>query len=591
MDKGTGSLEETPTWAVSIFCLFFFILAFAIDAGLHSLTKFLSGGKRKSLNKALEKSKTEMMKMGLISLLLTISEVPISNICVSQSVAKSFRPCKDPVDYSAKPAVSSSATQLSRSESNSSLSVEYPTQNYCESKGMVSLISKEGVLQLNIFISVLAVFHVLYCIITMFLGIAKTRRWKSWEEETQTLEYQIANDPRRFQYSEQTLFGQRHLKFWSNHTFLLWPVCLVRQFTGSVSKVDYLTLRNGFLMANVAEGSNFNFQKFLTRAYDDDFEQVMGIRFWIWIFSVLFIFLSADVFYNYYWLPFIPLVIVLVVGAKLEVIISKMCIESFKDNPVIRGSFIVKPKDDLFWFGRPNWLLNLLQFVLIQNSFQLAFFTWTWFEYGQRSCFHRTKEDIAITITMGVVVQFLCGYVTLPLYALVTQMGSGMKQAVFTETVVKGLNNWHRNARRSLSRNRSTSTRRSSNSSLSDIRDFAIDSDQQTKNIVEYEHLPKTPTITRTSDDSTSTTSPEIVEDQEVPKNPIKDQNHPDRVSLSNNQEVKMVEGNRKIGTVAYDGEISFGSSWKKLGNGKEIGEVNSIIEEDASTILTNVDL
>ncbi|KAH7533154.1 hypothetical protein FEM48_Zijuj04G0100200 [Ziziphus jujuba var. spinosa] len=549
MDKGTGSLEETPTWAVSIFCLFFFILAFAIDAGLHSLTKFLSGGKRKSLNKALEKSKTE---------------VPISNICVSQSVAKSFRPCKDPVDYFAKPAVSSSATQLSRSKSNSSLSVEYPTQNYWD--GFSDLEGRSVAAKyLHLCVGCIS------CSLLHHYNVSRNRQ-----------------DPRRFQYSEQTLFGQRHLKFWSNHTFLLWPVCLVRQFTGSVSKVDYLTLRNGFLMqalwfwneeeveANVAEGSNFNFQKFLTRAYDDDFEQILDLDL---LRSFHILERRRAVFYNYYWLPFIPLVIVLVVGAKLEVIISKMCIESFKDNPVIRGSFIVKPKDDLFWFGRPNWLLNLLQFVLIQ------------FEYGQRSCFHRTKEDIAITITMGVVVQFLCGYVTLPLYALVTQMGSGMKQAVFTETVVKGLNNWHRNARRSLSRNRSTSTRRSSNSSLSDIRDFAIDSDQQTKNIVEYEHLPKTPTITCTSDDSTSTTSPEIVEDQEVPKNPIKDQNHPDRVSLSNNQEVKMVEGNRKIGTVAYDGEISFGSSWKKLGNGKEIGEVNSIIEEDASTILTNVDL
>lgn len=161
-------------------------------------------------------------------------------------------------------------------------------------------------------------------------------------------------------------------------------------------------------------------------------------------------------------------------------------------------------------------------------------------------------------------------------------MGSGMKKAVFTESVVKGLNNWHKNARRSLSRNRSISTMRSSNSSVSDITDFSINSDLQTKNIVECEHLPKTSIIIGTSN---STTSPEIVEDQEVPSNnPIEVQN-PDTVSMS---EMKMVEGNPKIiaresGT--YDGEISFGSSWKKLGNSKDIGEITSIIEEDASEI------
>lgn len=40
-------------------------------------------------------------------------------------------------------------------------------------QGLVSLVSREGTLQLNVFISVLAVFHVLYCILTMFLGMAK----------------------------------------------------------------------------------------------------------------------------------------------------------------------------------------------------------------------------------------------------------------------------------------------------------------------------------------------------------------------------------------------------------------------------------
>ncbi|KAL0003797.1 hypothetical protein SO802_011358 [Lithocarpus litseifolius] len=41
---------------------------------------------------------------------------------------------------------------------------------------------------------------------------------------------------------------------------------------------------------------------------------------------------------------------------------------------------------------------------------------------GIRSCFHKQNEDIIIRLTMGVVVQILCGYVTLPLYALVTQL-------------------------------------------------------------------------------------------------------------------------------------------------------------------------
>jgi mlo protein len=40
------------------------------------------------------------------------------------------------------------------------------------------------------------------------------------------------------------------------------------------------------------------------------------------------------------------------------------------------------------------------------------------------------------------VVQVLCSYVTLPLYALVSQMGSTMKQSIFDDQTSKALKNW-----------------------------------------------------------------------------------------------------------------------------------------------------
>nr|DAD21087.1 TPA_asm: hypothetical protein HUJ06_022550 [Nelumbo nucifera] len=263
--------------------------------------------------------------------------------------------------------------------------------------------------------------------------------------------------PRRFRLTHQTSFGKRHLKYWSEHRLLRWPACFIRQFYASVSKIDYFTLRHGFIMAHFSEGSEFDFQKFLRRAVDEDFQVVVGISFWMWIFSMFFIFFNAYGFYNYFWLLFIPLVMLLIVGTKLQDIITKMCLDSHGETPVVRGTFIVKPSDNFFWFKRPQLLLHLIQFVLFQNSFQLAFFTWTWYKFGLRSCFHRTKEDIIIRIAMGVLVQVLCGYVTLPLYALVTQMGSSMKKAVFTERVIEGLKKWHRNAKRSIATSKTNS--------------------------------------------------------------------------------------------------------------------------------------
>ncbi|KAF8008019.1 hypothetical protein BT93_K1875 [Corymbia citriodora subsp. variegata] len=576
MEGGKSGLEETPTWAVSIFCLFFFVLSFVIDSGLHHLTEFLKKRRRKSLSKALAKIKTEMMKMGFISLLLTISEIPISRICVTEAMASSFLPCKDAAEF-VEPAVSS-ATQVSAASGlkpDSNTSVETADDgSFCTAKGMVPLISRDGVMQLNIFISVLAIFYVSYCLFTMYLGIVKMAKWKSWEEETRTLEHRIVHDPRRFQFTHQTSFGQRHMKFWSRHSLLLWPVCFIRQFRRSISKDDYFTLRHGFITANISGGSNFNFQKFVNRAFDDDFKEVVETRFWIWIFSIFFIFFSAHEFYNYYWLPFIPLMIVLAVSTKLQVIITQMCVQSCSENSVSRGTCLVKPNDDWFWFGEPKWLLHLIQFVMIQNSFQLAFFAWTWYEFGLRSCFNQETQDIAIRISVGAAVQILCGYVTLPLYALVSQMGSGMTKAVFSDRVAEGLKKWHKNARRRLSKSRSISSITSSGPSSADT---SI-SNKYLQNQAD-ELTPETATSPPSS-----------------PANVTEDALRYHRMSsasMLNSSTHEITEEESPVivsKRVVYDGEISFASSWKDSGRIKLTGDCTPMTERGISGRFTGFD-
>lgn len=48
----------------------------------------------------------------------------------------------------------------------------------------------------------------------------------------------------------------------------------------------------------------------------------------------------------------------------------------------------------------------------------------------------------------------LCSYVTLPLYALVTQMGSSMKATIFNDRVATALKNWHHTAKKNVKESR-----------------------------------------------------------------------------------------------------------------------------------------
>jgi mlo protein len=78
-----------------------------------------------------------------------------------------------------------------------------------------------------------------------------------------------------------------------------------------VTKVDYLTLRHGFIMAHLPAGSaaRFDFQKYIERSLEQDFTVVVGISPLIWCIAVLFILTNTHGWDSYLWLPFLPLIV------------------------------------------------------------------------------------------------------------------------------------------------------------------------------------------------------------------------------------------------------------------------------------------
>ncbi|XP_048546534.1 MLO-like protein 1 [Triticum urartu] len=60
------------------------------------------------------------------------------------------------------------------------------------------------------------------------------------------------------------------------------------------------------------------------------------------------------------------------------------------------------------------------------------------------------KPACVITrVVISVISQFICGYSTLPLYAIVSQMGNSFKKSIIDGNVNEGLVNWAEKARRS----------------------------------------------------------------------------------------------------------------------------------------------
>ncbi|KAF8396600.1 hypothetical protein HHK36_018239 [Tetracentron sinense] len=483
--EGGRSLEETPTWAVAVVCFVLVAISIIIEHIIHLIGRWLKKKHKRALYEALEKIKSELMLMGFLSLLLTVGQGPISDICISESLGATWHPCDKKQETESHENEESDSNDngrrrllmFSNSGGSSRRILAAAGSDKCAAKGKVPFVSADGIHQLHIFIFVLAVFHVLYCIMTMeFLCELQMRSWKRWEKETRTIEYQFSHDPERFRFARETSFGRRHLNFWSNSPVLLWIACFFRQFFRSVTKVDYMTLRHGFIIAHLAPQSHnkFDFQKYINRSLEEDLKLVVGIR-WsddlvlrgvvssVQYTRLAFLFMATICPFDYH-----P-----VAGDTVRGNHNENGVEYSRER---RGgerssscSNSVAPPNYAF----SNYLTLCSIFHLVE-CFSASFLCmdlvriWLAILLPQEfvSCYHQglngeCNDFFLIRATVEfyrVLIQFLCSYVTLPLYALVTQMGSTMKPTIFNERVAMALRSWHHTAKKHIKQNRKSGT-------------------------------------------------------------------------------------------------------------------------------------
>ncbi|KAG5115846.1 hypothetical protein JHK84_041959 [Glycine max] len=179
-------------------------------------TKYFKRKRRQSLSEALEKIRTELMLLGFTSLLLTVSEKSIANICIPKGAGETLIPCASITFDDAKKQNVQSSWKL-----NSEKGTQVRTCIYASHKAW-SLEEKTGEPGVMLFPASSP----------LVLDWRSDRPWKhmqirrseSWEGETRTLEYQFAYDPRRYQLTGHTPFGKRHLNYWSNNSVMYWPM-------------------------------------------------------------------------------------------------------------------------------------------------------------------------------------------------------------------------------------------------------------------------------------------------------------------------------------------------------------------------------
>ncbi|KAF3329388.1 MLO-like protein 1 [Carex littledalei] len=440
-------LEYTPTWIVAGVCSVIVLISLLVERLLHHLGKILQKRDQKPLFEALQKVKEELMLLGFISLLLTVFQGAIQKICIPPGWANHMLPCKRKESSAGgggatKEHLSSQflVGVLNHGGRRLLTSGEFGIE-HCQKKGKVPLLSLEALHHLHIFIFVLALTHVVFSVLTMVLGGIKIRQWKHWEDQIQKDD--IRTNSRKIRHVNQFEFIRDRFKgIGKDSQILSWLHSFVKQFYGSVTKSDYTTMRLGFIMTHCRGNPKFDFHKYMVRVLEADFKKVVGISWYLWIFVVIFLLMNVNGWHTYFWISFFPLFLLLALGTKLEQVITQLAHEVAEKHSAIEGDLVVKPSDEHFWFNQPRIVLYLIHFILFQNAFEIAFFFWILTTFGFDSCIMGQVGFIIPRLVIGAIIQLLCSYSTLPLYAIVTQMGSYFKKEIFEDHVQQGLVGW-----------------------------------------------------------------------------------------------------------------------------------------------------
>ncbi|XP_073054581.1 MLO-like protein 11 isoform X2 [Primulina eburnea] len=446
----------TPAWSIGFVLIAFISASLMVERSIHVLCNWLKKTDRKPLLAAVEKMKEELMLLGFISLLLTVTSSFISNICIpKKSYDNIFIPC---TKFEADKERENNNIQ----ERKLLMAFIYPrldrrllnrqNQNDC-GENYEPFASYEGLEELHRFIFVMAVTHISYSCLTMLLAVVKIHGWRVWEDETCVdRDNSLRAISIELTMQRQSTFVRVHpSNTMDQNSFLVWVVRLVSSDNLGVLWFVLITL-------HCVKDSLC----YMIRSMEEEFQSIVGVSAPLWGFVVAFMLFNFNGSEFYFWVALIPVTLVLFVGAKLQHVMATLALESAGISGSFSGSKF-KLRDELFWFNNPKFLLSLIHFTLFQNSFELASFFWFWvhplhtllscihlflWHFGYNSCFLKNQSIVYLRLSMGFAGQVLCSYSTLPLYALVTQMGTNYKAALLPHSIRETMHGWGKEARR-----------------------------------------------------------------------------------------------------------------------------------------------
>lgn len=307
------NIAVLPGWRIGLLLALFFVIASAYVFGVSWLEAYFKRTGKRGLRSVLVQLNTELLVLGLISLLLVSFEEYFLKICIPCSGSNCYWGCSVP---NTTEAGSSQAVEVS--ESNEEAVTQSVTcvevEEVCPA-GSEPFWSSAAIIQAHILIFTIAVVHLFYAAFSMTLCIWCIRRWKKYE-------IQAKDD------SEMAPLESRFIPKGTDNVFTHWMKCLVSTFTYRVNYPLYAALRRLFIERLDLE-RDFDFNSFLVESMEDSFAEILEMTLVLWG-VLLFWIMVPFIAYARVWLTGVGLIIVIVVAVKMQDIITELALDAYK---------------------------------------------------------------------------------------------------------------------------------------------------------------------------------------------------------------------------------------------------------------------
>jgi hypothetical protein len=308
--------------------------------------------------------------------------------------------------------------------------------NYeCKGCNEVYFIDLKALHEAHTLIFVIAVIHITYSCIVMFISSRRMEAWLLWEDLGRTSDGEVLS-------KADTVKTLKQLRMPNDHgTPCKSFICACgEQFYIGVDSFTFIALRK-FYIAKHDLHHGFEFHSFLKKGIQHDFSEMLGIRWWMYMLLVAQVTLEGFGVGNLGIFNWIALSVVFSAGAKLQTVCSSLAL-AIHNRYDIDGDHQIdyeelqalQAQDDEkfvnleaeFWFNKPQLLLTMIQYAMWQNSQTLSIALYYYAHIGEGSCYAKNRNTVVVLVqfTFAFLGLFLNSMITVPTYSLVTHMGS-----------------------------------------------------------------------------------------------------------------------------------------------------------------------